>query len=259
MSNYLKSELYRILHCKFTYVFIAISSVLLLSSSVLLAIVKHVDDSFPYAITDFAFGIVNSNLLIVYLLCIIVSNMIFGNEHYNHTFKNTVSYGIPRGKIYIGKFLIESIYALVALMIILGIHILGAFLLLENTGTESLRILLRSYFACIPFFLSALALTHCFGFIMESVGNAIATAVGIMIALPMVCNILAMKFELFRKIAGVLPWNLMGGGSYDEVNQVMRFYWSTGEGFRNCWIYGILQMLLYLIIGYIAFRKKEIK
>lgn len=259
MSNYLKSELYRIFHSKFTYFFILISSGLLLSSNVMLAIIKYSDEAFPYATTKFSLGNVYTNIMLVYLLCVMVANMIFGNEHYNHTFKNTVSYGIPRGQIYLGKFIVEVIYALIALVIILGVHIGSAYLLLENSGPEHLEILLRAYFACIPLFLSALAITHCFSFIIESVGNAISAAIGIITALPLVCNLLAMRFEFFQKVAEFLPWNIISSGSFDEVNNVIVFYWSTEEGLRNCWIYGILQMLLFFVIGYMVFRKKEIK
>lgn len=49
MSNYFKSEVYRLIHEKWTYLFIGMCSMLLLASNIVLAAVSQTDGSFTYA------------------------------------------------------------------------------------------------------------------------------------------------------------------------------------------------------------------
>jgi ABC-type transport system involved in multi-copper enzyme maturation permease subunit len=238
--------------------FIGICSLLLLSSNVVLAACKWTDKEFSYATTDFSFSNVTGNMAMVYILCMVVTGMIFGNEHTNHTMKNSVSYGIPRGTIYFGKLLVQIAYSIIAVAIIVGVHIASGYLLLENSGVKDLNLLLRACTACIPLFIFGLAVTNCFVFNIEGFG-AIAASSGIMIALPLVCNLLGMKFNLFRKFAEILPWNMITSGGYNEATKTIVSYWTAGDGYRNCWIYGLIQVLVVAVLGYMAFRKKEIK
>lgn len=258
MILYIKSEGYRILRNKWTYLFIGICSLLLLSSNIVLAVVKHSDSSFPYATTKFSLTNVNTSMSMVYLLCIMVSSMVFGNEHTNHTMKNNVSYGISRGTIYFGKLLVQIIYSVLAFAIIIGIHVLSSYLLLENSGISELSFLVRSCTASLPLFIFGLAVTNCFVFNIEGSG-AIAATSGIMIALPLVTNMLGMKFSLFSELGKILPWNILNDSSFDEVTKSIIMYWSSNTGYRNCWVIGLVQLIIISLIGYLWFRKKEIK
>lgn len=258
MSNYVKSEFYRVLHYKWTYLFIGICSFLLLSSNVVLAVVKYTDSSFPYANTYFSFSNLYSNIIIVYILCIMVSNMIYGNENNNHTMKNSVSYGISRGTIYFGKLLVEIVYAMIAFIIIAGVHVISGYLLLENSGPIELELIIRTYFACLPFLIFALATMNCFAFIMESSG-AIAASCGLLIAFPSICNLLGMRFLLFNQLAKILPWNLINNIEFDYAKHVLHLYWEAEAGYYYYWLIGIIQMVLIAMVGYVLFRKKEIK
>jgi len=259
MISYMKSELYRLLRNRGSYLFIIICSLLLLGSNTVLAIVNSTDSNFGYATTSFAFTNVETNMIMIFLLCIMVSNMVFGNEHNNHTMKNCISYGISRGTIYFSKLIVQILYAMVAFTIIIGSHVISSYLLLENSGPQSLELLLRTCFACLPFFLFGLAVTNCFVFIIESVGGAIAASCGVMIVIPLICGLLGMRFSFFEKLGNILPSNIINGGGYDPVKQEIFFYWSTNAGLAKCWIYGMIQMILFVLIGFVLFRKKEIK
>lgn len=258
MLLYIKSECYRLLRYKWTYFFIGICSLLLLSSNIVLAVVKQADKNFPYATTYFSFANVYSSLIMVYVLCMAVSGMIFGNEHANHTMKNSVSYGITRGTIYFGKLLVQIVYAIAAFAIIVGIHVISGYLLLENSGIQELRILLRACTASLPLLVFGLAASNCFTFNIEGSG-AIAASGGLMIALPLVCNALGMKFRLFQESAKLLPWNILSFAGKDEVTGSLVLYWTSDTGYRNCWVIGMVQMILISLIGFAWFKKKEIK
>lgn len=258
MSSYIMSEFYRVLRKKSSYFFIGVCTLLLISSNVLLAIVKQTDSSFPYATTDFSFSMAYTGFQTVFLLCIAVASMIFANENSEHTMKNSISYGISRGTIYFGKLIVEVLYSVVALVIILGIYVASAYLLLENSGAQPFETLLKVSFLCIPLFLFALGATNCFVFIMENTGAAVSAVVSLVLVVPLVSNLLGMKFELFQKLSKVLPWNMISNINFKEHYKLI-LPWEGNAGYYNYWIIGIVEMILVTVIGYIIFRKKEIK
>ncbi len=259
MINYIKSEIYRIFHNKSSYLFIIICSLLLMSSNILLAIMKHQDQTFGYATTNFAFSFVYSQMSILFILCIMVASITFGNEYGYHTMKNSVSYGINRKDIYLGKFIVQIIYAIAAFLIILGVYVLTGYLLLENTGSDDLRLLLMTALISLPQFIFAIAVTNCFLFAIDSSGAAIAASCGAMIVLPQLSNILGMKFVFFTKLRSVLPWNLMNSIGFDMDRHELKLNWELSEGYRNYWMFGLIQAILFIIIGYMVFHKKEVK
>lgn len=258
MLNYLKSEFYRVLYNKSTYFFVAVCSLLLLSSNLVLAAVKSADEAFPYANT--AFSIVNlaSNFGFVFILCVMVTGIIFNNEYNNHTFKNCVSYGIPRGTIYFGKLIVQFVYAMITFIIIIGVHVGSAYLLLENSGPGIMDMLLQTCVADIPLLLFSLAAANCFYFIIEGTGGAVSAAVGLILAIPHIFNFLGMKFEFFRTVANVLPWNLLSNIKFNLESNSVQLFWEK-NGNLYYWLAGMIQMSIIIAIGYLLFSKKEIK
>ncbi len=259
MSSYIKSEFYRLLRNKWTYLFVMICSLLMISSNIVLAAVNYAEINFSYATTRFSLANLYSSLSMVFILCIMVASMVFGNEHSNHTMKNSVSYGISRSTIYFGKLIVEITYALVSFVIITGLHTISAYVLLENSGPGEVELLLRNCFVCLPLLLFALATTNCFLFIIEATGGGIAAITGLLIALPLVSNLLGMKFRFFYNLSRVLPWNMINEIGVDSDTRSLLLYWEGAAGYRNYWLIGILQMIIVSLIGYIIFQKKEIK
>ncbi len=259
MISYIRSEIYRLLHVKGSYLFILVCSVLLVSANIMLAVMGHLEGNSPYNNTGFSISLLYSYLPLVFLLCISVASIVFGNEHSQHTMKNSISYGISRGSIYFGKFISEVIYSFVALGVIAGLYIGSAYLLLENNHSGDLEVLLRAYFVALPLFLAALAITNCFLFIIESTGGAITAIIAFIMAYPMVNNFLAMKFKPFHRLGGTLPWNLINNIKFHYEEYRLLLPWEGNKGYLNYWLYGMFWMVLFLLIGYLVFRKKEIK
>lgn len=259
MSQYIKSEVYRVLRYKWTYLFILICSGLLVSANIVLAAVKGSDSSFSYATTKFALGNFSTSMGAIFFLCITVSSMLFGNEYTNHTFKNCVSFGIPRGTIYISKLFVQIIYSIIAFTVITAIDLGSAYLLLENSGSASLQMLFHTVFACLPLFLFALAASNFFLFVIENNWSSCAAMMGLMVVLPLISNLLGMRFKLFTMLSGVMPLNLINKINFDYKNQTVQLLWSGAEGYRNYWLVGIIELILITVLGYIVFSKKEIK
>lgn len=259
MYNYIKSEFYRITHSKGYYVFIAICSVLLISANVVLAAVKSADDTFQYATTEFSHSLFSTSMSLVFILCIVVATMVFSNEHGDHTLKNSVSYGISRGKIFFGKLIVEIVYSIIAFVIISGLDIASAFLLLENTGPNSMELLLKTSLAVTPLLILAVGVSNTFLFIFESTGAGIASICGILLALPIVSNLLGMKFTVFRKLSEVLPWNMLINLKHDFNHYILIFPLQSGNGYLRYWLVGMLELAIIALIGFMVFRRKEIK
>lgn len=259
MISYMKSDLYRIIRNRWTYLFIVICSVLLVSANVVLTVVNASNRNFPYATTKFSISMYCGYIVLIFLLCIVVAAMIFGNEHGNHTLKNSVSYGIARGKIYFGKLLVEILYSLTAFLIITAVYIGTAYLLLEDSGIDYLVLLIKTCFAAVPLFLMVIGTTNCFLFIMESTGASITSTVGLLLAFPLVCNLLAMKFKPFAELTKFLPYNLINSIGFDTDKFQVLLLWEGKSGYLYYWLIGVGELLLLSIIGYVVFRKKEIK
>ncbi len=259
MSNYIKSEFYRILRRRGTYMFIGVCSLLLVSANVVLALVKLSAPDFGYATTNFSLANLYSSMAAAFLLCVWVASMIFGNAYNNHTFKNSISYGISRGTLYFGKLIVQIVYALAAFIVISGLYILSAYLLLENSGPAALEMLFKTLFACLPFLIFALVTANCFNFILESTGASITATLMVLLAFPLVSEFLGMKFVFFEKLAKLLPWNLIGAIRIDTEKNILHFYWNTQLDYGFCWLTGIVQVVLFALIGYMIYRRKEIK
>lgn len=258
MKQYLKSEFYRIFHKRSTYIFIGVCSLLMVSSNVVLAAVKHTDGKFPYATTKFAISNLYASFIAVYLLCIAIAAMVFGNEYGSRTMKNSVSYGISRETIYFGKFITEIIYAVAAFAVITGIHVASAYLLLEDSGAGSIELLLKTTLFCFPLFLFAIGASNCFIFLFDGMGTAIGAITGLLVAFPLVSNMLGMKFEIFQKLAEILPWNLINNMKFDFDKLDIILQWNEKTVYYY-WLAGLLQMALVVLAGYLLFRKREIK
>ncbi len=259
MLSYVKSEFYRILHNKSTYLFIIICSALLVSSNILLAAVKYSEPTFGYANTFFSIVNFMSSFAMVFILSIAVATIIFGNEYGNHTMKNSVSYGISRSTIYFGKLFVEIVYAIVAFAIITAFHVASAYLLLENSHMHELSVLIRMFLASLPLLLYVLAVVNCFAFIMEGTAGAIGFDALILFAIPIISSMMGMKFELFHKLAEILPWNLINNISMKEEPFDIVLQWEGNAGYYNYWIAGMVQLILITVIGYLIYRKREIK
>jgi hypothetical protein len=234
-----------------------ICSAIIVCAHVVLAVVAHNEPNFPYATTKFALGLFYTGFSIVFLLCITVASIIFGNEHTNHTLKNSISYGISRGNIYFGKLIVEIIFAFIAFAIITGVDIGSADLLLKDSGPENLELLFKTSFVALPQLLFALAATNCFLFIIESNGAAIAAIIGLTVVFPTASQYLGMKFDFFAKLYEISPWNIVNNIAFEKASLVLP--WAGKAGYTNSWLFGMIQMTLIILIGFVVFRRKEVK
>ena len=258
MINYIKSELYRNLRSKGNYIFIAsLIGFGVFCNIVLYLLAKNFTD-FPFATTEFAFTSLYSSLSLLMYLCASAVTLTWGQEYKNNTLKNTVSFGISRNSIYFSKLLISIIYTFIVGILVSAAFIISAYLLLENSGIEELKLLINSLITAIPILLISITLTNSLNFIMEKEMNRVISWISIIIIIPFLLNMLGQKIELFKTISSYMPINIIKA-TFDETTMELVLGWTTPEGILKSIIVGVIGCVLFYFIGLEVFKKKEIK
>ena len=67
---------------------------------------------------------------------LITGDIVFSDQYKHNTLKNEVSYGLPRGRIYLGKLLVSMLVALAACVVLIGFYLGGCWLLFPHDGSD---------------------------------------------------------------------------------------------------------------------------
>ena len=220
---YTRAELYKVLHRPYAYIFLA---VMLVGEALLAALwASNVTSGNTITFSDGA-GILVLGLSMGLYCCIVTGDMVFSDQYKNNTLKNEVSFGLPRGRIYLGKLLASCVTA-VCLCAVMVIFYLGLCRALLPGDPESNLITLQVVGYCLlvalPLWLGAQALTVALYFLVKSSTVAAIGAVMIFMALPQVWHLLAsfaserfwavynvMLTAPFEQLTGALDWAFFG-------------------------------------------------
>lgn len=262
MMNYIKSELYRVAHSKGIYILSGICALLLVSMNAVLHFFGS-GGHFAYNNTAFAFGMVWSALNAVFFLTLCMGSLIFADEYKNKTISNSIAFGYSRVSLYFGKLLVGAIVSVAALAAVLGIFIITAYLLLEDSGIDVLLKLFRAVGASIPALLTGeiAAITLCF--LIGTTTGVIWSWVGLMIGVPMVSEILGMKFDFFAKLSKWLVYEVLQDNQIimteEEMAREVVMAWMTRDGLIRMILAGVIGIAVFLIWGVLGVKRKEIK
>lgn len=267
--NYIKSEIYRVTHAKGIYLFTGICGALLLAMNLVLGYFRRFTEGFPYGTTEFAFSMMNTALQMVMILSLVMACIIFADEYKNKTIMNSIAFGYSRTTLFIGKFVTTLLLSVVALAVVLAIFIGSSYLLLENSGIGALYGLLRGFAACALILIGSelAALTFCF--LLGTPAAATWTWLLLFAAVPMITSVLGMKFSFFAQLNKWLAYNLVGemlmvtvtqeGEQVAEVGMGYEMIWMTQEGLTRCLLVGGITIAIFLVLGIVGLRRKEIK
>lgn len=259
MVNYIRSEIYRNLRNKANYITLGGIMCFVVFLNVMLWGFAQNDINFPYATTKYSFSSLYCSLYIVLALCLGVVANTFTQEYKNQTLKNTIAFGISRSSIYFGKFVVSIINSIIMLISVLGVFIISAYILLENSGIEHLNTLLLSIFSAIPLFLSSLTIAHFCCFTLDSENKATFAWIGIAAAIPLLSEMLGRRIELFANITKYMPWSILREVRFNEVSQTLILGWTSQEGIIRSIIAGVLGIIIFYVAGLEIFKKKEVK
>ncbi|MCH5270735.1 MAG: ABC transporter permease [Lachnospiraceae bacterium] len=258
MLNYIKSELYRISHSKGIYIFDGVCAGLLLIMNLLLYAIWKDTPSFMYATTAFAFNFASIFIGVVFILTIVMGCIAFGDEYKNRTIGNSIAFGSSSVKIYLGKAIVSLIISFLSLAVVLAIFIGSSYLLLQNSGPDVLWEFLQNYLVNSLILVTGVlaTLTLCFLF-----GSGSAATWGWLIlfrGLPIVCQLLGLKFSFFIRLNKWMAAEIIGAqvsGNVDDLN--IHWLWQTQDGLYRTLMSGALGILVFLAIGIVGMRRKE--
>lgn len=185
--------------------------------------------------------------------------IIQGREAKNHTLKNTVSFGISRESIYFGKALVEVLISTICYILISAAFIISGLLFLENNETDALNELIRALIGAYPLLLVGGMVSHFLYFIEENETKVVILWSVIIFVIPLLLKMLGKRIDICLTLYRLTPLGLIGIQEVDKVNHVLLMSWSTGEGMFKCFIVGIIEVMIFYILGLKIFKKREIK
>lgn len=266
MLNYIKSECYRVMHSRSTYVMTGIMAVLPVLFHIILyvtGVASSTTQDFPYDITSFSFSFLAGSPMLFTYAGLIVAAVLYEEEHKNGNMKNAVAFGISREKLFLGKCITAVLTATVIMALVLTAYIGSAWFLLEHTGPTSLKIILTEipavYGTAVASMILGIALLAYF---KNEVMAAMLWAV-IVYAIPRVLLLAGMVLlgqwgiEFLWDFAQLLPANLFQFGAKVNMSHC-EVLWKTSQGMTKCVIVGIVGTVLAIVAGIVMLRKKEV-
>ncbi|HJB26166.1 MAG TPA: ABC transporter permease [Firmicutes bacterium] len=262
MLNYIKSELYKTFHRKYLYIFTGICCLLCAGVNLLAFFAnEHFDNP-----VDFG-GLLSIAMMMfpaVTYLMLITTDIVFSDEYKHGTLKNAISYGVPRWQVYFGKLLVSIFVTCLSGAVILGVFLLSAFLVAPST--EQSGFVLQWFWAylggAVPIWISGISLAVMLFSIIRSSTAASFVYAGVLALLgPMVQILQFYVSDFFASVYAWLPMEVLGDWSTRIITADITgvdTVFSTGL-FAHSWATGVLWIFGTCLIGYLVFRKKEIK
>ena len=262
MLNYIKSELYKTFHRKYPYIFTGICSLLCIGFNLLIFYQNHnYPDMIPCG------GVLSIGMMMfpaVTYLMLITTDIVYSDEYKHGTFKNAVSYGVPRWQIYFGKLLVSVLVTFLSGIVILAVFLISA--LLVAPVTDQCGWILKWFGiylgGAVPLWLSGISLAVMFFSVIRSSTVASFTYAGVLAILGPILQMLDYYVShIFSSIHAWLPMSVfdewytrMMMVDVKEVDTLI----SSGL-FAHSWATGVLWIFGTCLIGYLVFRKREIK
>lgn len=249
MVNYIRAELYKVLHRAYTYWFLI---AMVAGAGLLVGGYAFTNSKGNYI--DFASGAgMLGVMLIMGVYCtILTGDLVFSDQYKFNTLKNEVSYGISRACIYFGKLLVACVVALVACVVVIGAYVGMCWLFLPHDPTRDGAIMQYVGFSvlnALPLWLGAQALAlFCLSFFKSSTAASFVY-VGVALLLPTALKLMGMlidpAFMTIREYIITTPFD----------SQWVLGDWTTFG--INCAI-GVGWFIATTAAGYFAFQKREI-
>lgn len=259
MLNYVKSEFYRVSHDKGVYCFIGILATLSFLLNAILGWFGKMDPTgFRYHTTSFSYSNLVANPMTFCVMGTIVGILLYEGNRKNGNLKNTIAFGIPRTKVFIGECIVAVVTALISMTVILSVFILSAMIFLQHTGPVSLNDLLTEvpavFLLAVAFVISGIVCIE--GFSKNSIGVIVWFVIWFLI--PKVFFYLGLRFAACYQIAMWMPDNFFGtSGMVVNMSQSITA-WGTAQGMAKCMISGMIGIVFFTVFGIISLRKREL-
>ena len=252
MREYLNAECYKVLHRRYTYIALAV----LLGCVVLLVALWWTTNAYGgHVPLSGALYTLVMMLSVGLYAPIITTDLVFSDQYKLGTMKNEVSYGLPRGRIYLGKLTVEVGVAAVACVLAVALYLALCVLTLTEGAdpdgmfmrsrlSEMWALVPRALLSAFPLWLGAQGVTHLCFFHLRGGVSAPFMALAVILGLPGVLKLLGMLldpvFMTLRSFTLVAPMD-----AWDFP------VW-------QCWAIGLGWFAVSTLLGLALFRKREI-
>lgn len=251
MVNYLRAECYKVLHRKYGILSLAI----FLGCVVLLVSLWWVTNAHGGSVTlSAALYTLVMTLSIGLYAPIITTDLVFSEQYKVGTLKNEVSFGLSRGRIYLGKLAMGVIVSIVACVLAIGLYLALCCLTLSEGAdpdgmfmarlAEMWELLPRAILSAFPLWLGAQGVTNLCFFLMRGSVAAPFAALAIIMGAPGVLKLLGMLldpvFLVIRNATLVAPMD----------------NWTFPVW--QCWVIGLGWFAVSTLLGLLLFQKREI-
>ena len=262
MLNYIRAEIYKVLHRKYTY--IVLGTLLALEALFVSGFAFHNAHSFP---TPFGQAIVSIVYMggIGFCACLLTGDMVFAGQYKNSTLKNEVSFGLGRTRIYLGKLIAMILLSVAYMVIVVGFYLGACAIVLPLDTVEGFYsaesgLAIVGYFLAVAFPLwigAQAAVCMCLFLIRSDVGASIA-ALGLTMAGHTVIEVAGILCSTYSdplgdalvQISRHMPGFMMG-----RAKEVIGDPVFLGKA----WIVGVFWLVVCTAIGLYGFKRKEIK
>lgn len=258
MINYMKSEWYRIANSKEIYILTGVLSGLTILLNLMLYISNRKIENFRYGTVSFSLSFLVAQLIFILVAGMAVVGILFSGEKRNGILKNAIAYGISREKIFLGKCVTGTVSAICSMIVILTAYIGSAVLLLDRGVVEEpVKMLLEGIIAVLVMAVAAVILAVAFFGYFEKDVLAIGAWFVIIYAIPWICSLAGLKFDLFRRIAEWMPYNYLQMEVIANMSG-WKCLWETPEGLGKCLISGTAGVVIFMFTGIVLCRKRDV-
>ena len=256
MINYIRAELYKVFRRKYTWITLAVTlllETLLASGWVYTNINGNHVDFYTGA------GMLCVMLVVGFYALMITCDMVFADQYKQGTLKNEVAFGLPRGRIYLGKFVAGLMVSLLFMLVMLGYYLGLCYLALyrdPELDIVGIRMVGYCLATALPLWIGVLACVCAFRFLVKSELVASIAAVSIFALSTPVLEICLALFSATP--AGTV---LQFVHSYMPIVMVTNAPSIVGDWIccGQAWIVGAIWLVGFTAIGLANFRRKEIR
>lgn len=257
MINYIRSEFYRILHTKEIYLFnlLLTAGVLALNGGIHAAAATL--PNIRYANVKFVLSFLTGSMDFLFIAGAVLAVLLFSGDRKNGVMKNAVAYGMSRTSLFFGKCIVSFVMALASMVLLTAVYIVSAILLLEGPAQPYVELMLEGIAANLPFAAAALILAVAFIQFFEKELIVGLAWMAVIYLIPSICYSTGFQFKTMAEIAAWMPRNYL----MTEVTAGMNGYaclWSEPEGAAKCVIAGMIGIVVFLSLGILINRRKEI-
>ena len=256
MMRYIRAEFYKVFRRKYTWVALI---VLLALEGLLVAgwVFTNVNGNH----VDFYTGaaMLCTMLSLGFYATLLTCDMVFADQYKNSTMKNEVAFGLPRSRIYLGKFVVELAVSLLFMAVMAGFYLaLCWFFLYRDPGQDAVAMELVGYslLTALPLWIGVLSCTCAFYFLVRSNLWACLASLCVFMILPTVIGVAG----LFVGDTGLRPvldflHQHMPTVMLENAPYIAGDWAACGQA----WIVGAIWLVVFTAIGLWGFRRKEIQ